>query len=453
MLLLGLKNQQNKITMIVNLKPISPFADYQQFSSKATEANKLLHNGTGAGSDFLGWVDLPGKAIKQVKEINAITQDFGGTLDCIVVIGIGGSYLGAKAVISALRSQIDGINASPEILFAGHHLSQSYHQDLILHLKSKNWGIVVISKSGTTTEPAIAFRLLRAELIRQFGNTESRKRIIAITDKSKGALRSLTDSEGYTSFNIPDDVGGRFSVLTPVGLVPIALAGINISDLVEGAVSVMTQSGQDIVFEENLSAQYAAARYALYQANKKVEILSNFNPALHFIGEWWKQLFGESEGKGGKGIFPASVDLTTDLHSMGQYIQDGERMIFETCLLVNEGKGKLSIPMQETDLDQLNYLNGKNLDYVNHQAAEGTILAHYDGGVPIIRLEINELSAFTIGEIFYFFEKACGISGYMLGVNPFDQPGVEDYKKNMFALLGKKGFEEETKKLISRIKG
>ncbi|MCK5821633.1 MAG: glucose-6-phosphate isomerase [Bacteroidales bacterium] len=437
--------------MKLNLLGLAEFIDYEQFAVTAVEKNKMLHQGSGAGNDFLGWVDLPQRAKEELPHIIEVSKRFRKNLDCIVVIGIGGSYLGTKAVLTALRSQIPMTTEDPEILFAGHHLSQEYHTQLFSYLKSKNWGIVIISKSGTTTEPAIAFRFLRTSLIQQFGLEESRQRILAITDAKRGALRSLVNTEGYESFVIPDDVGGRFSILTPVGLVPLALAGIDIGALVQGAYNQMENSNADTPFKQNLSAQYAAARYALYKEGKGIEILSNFNPALHDVAEWWKQLFGESEGKDQKGIFPASVDLTTDLHSMGQFIQDGTRQLFETAILIEKSESDLILKEQDSDLDQLNYLSGKSMDYVNKQAAEGTLLAHKDGEVPIIRIEIEKLSAFTLGEIFYFFEKACGISGYLLEVNPFDQPGVEAYKKNMFALLGKPGFEEETKTIKSRL--
>ncbi|MEA1878925.1 MAG: glucose-6-phosphate isomerase [Bacteroidota bacterium] len=426
--------------MKLNLDNLTGIVDYEQFALAALEQNRILHQGSGVGNEFLGWVDLPEKAKNDVPRIIEVSKRFKKNLDCIVIIGIGGSYLGTKAVLTALRPHISLSAQDPEILFAGHHLNQEYHTQLFNYLKSRNWGIVIISKSGTTTEPAIAFRFLRSALLQQFGQEESRKRILAITDANKGALRSLADKEGYESFIIPDDVGGRFSILTPVGLVPLALAGIDIEALVQGAYNLMKQSNEETSFSQNLSAQYAAARYALYQQGKGIEILSNFNPALHDVAEWWKQLYGESEGKDQKGIFPASVDLTTDLHSMGQFIQDGTRQLFETAVLIKESDLELILEKQDSDLDQLNYLTGKSMDYVNKQAAEGTLLAHKDGAVPIIRIEIDNLSAYTLGELFYFFEKACGISGYLLGVNPFDQPGVEAYKKNMFALLGKPGY-------------
>jgi glucose-6-phosphate isomerase len=437
--------------MKLNLNGLAEFADFEGYAQSSVVQNKNLHDKSGLGNDFLGWIELPIEAKKQITSIQSVTDNFKQNLDAIVVIGIGGSYLGAKAILDAMQSKIPGMQDNPELLFAGHHLDQAYHLQLLKYLERKNWGIVVISKSGTTTEPAIAFRFLRTALIKQFGKTESKGRIIAITDARKGALRILTNEEGYASFTIPDDVGGRFSVLTPVGLVPLAIAGIDISKFVDGAFAQMTASSQSIRFEENLPAQYAAARYALYQKDKNIEILSNFNPNLTFMAEWWKQLYGESEGKDGKGLFPASVNLTTDLHSMGQFIQEGTRNIFETCILVNPGKENLLIQEQDSDLDQLNYLNGLGLDHINLQAAEGTLLAHLDGGVPVIRIEIEKINEYTLGELVYFFEKACGISGYLLGVNPFDQPGVEAYKKNMFALLGKPGFENETRMIQARL--
>ena len=436
--------------MKLNLNLLGSGIRPEAFAEKAMEMNRLLHAKTGAGNDYLGWIELPETITAQLGEIKKIASAFRSKFNAIVVVGIGGSYLGAKATIDALSPWFKLTADNPEILYAGHHLDEHYHAHLLDYLKSKNWGIVVISKSGTTTEPAIAFRLLRAAMEKQFGHGEARDRIVAVTDQSKGALRKLADIEGYKTFVIPDDVGGRFSVLTPVGLVPIAMAGINIDELVAGARNAMMKTGPEADYSTNLAAQYAATRAALYDSGKKVEILSNFNPALHFVSEWWKQLYGESEGKDQRGIFPASVDLTTDLHSMGQYIQDGERILFETCLLVANNQPAASVPGMNDDLDQLNYLSGKALQYVNQQAAEGTLLAHHDGGVPILRIDLEALTPFAIGELYYFFEKACGISGYMLGVNPFDQPGVEMYKKNMFALLGKTGFEKETEIIRAR---
>ncbi|MBT3242341.1 MAG: glucose-6-phosphate isomerase [Bacteroidetes bacterium] len=436
----------------LDLSGLEQLISIDSVAKNSLEKNQLLHNGQGAGNNFLGWVNLPAGVNPELSGIIELTTPLREKLDCIVVIGIGGSYLGTKAVLTALRPTLALDQSAPQILFAGHQLDQAYHTQLLKHLEQKNWGIVAISKSGTTTEPALAFRLLRNALISQFGSDESRHRIIAVTDKNKGALRSLADKEQYQTYVIPDDVGGRFSVLTPVGLIPLALAGIDIRGLVNGALSQMEKCGHDRTFNNNMAAQYAAARFLLNQKGKNIEILSNFNPALHDVAEWWKQLYGESEGKDGKGIFPSSVDLTTDLHSMGQFIQEGTRNLFETTILIQKAAGDIIIPEQDDDSDQLNYLAGKSMDYVNKQAAEGTLLAHADGEVPVIRIEMDELSAYSLGELFYFFEKACGISGYMLGVNPFDQPGVEAYKKNMFALLGKPGFEEATLEIMKRLK-
>ncbi len=436
----------------LSLSGIEEWVNSQELADLAIEKNKLLHDGSGLGNGFLGWITLPEDAQEQVAPIQQITSQFKSKLNCVVVIGIGGSYLGTKSVLSALTSTLLPDNQNPEVLFAGHHLDQQYHKELLTYLENKNWGVVVISKSGTTTEPAVAFRFLRQAMDRQFGKNQAKDRILAITDQSKGALRGLADQEGFQSFVIPDNVGGRYSVLTPVGLVPIALAGIDIEALVAGGLSQMKNLGPETTFDENFAAQYASARNLLYQQGKTVEILANFKPALHDVAEWWKQLFGESEGKEHKGIYPASVDLTSDLHSMGQFIQEGNRNLFESALLIKESDSPLTLPKMEEDADQLNYLAGKPMEYINQQATEGTLLAHQDGGVPIIRITLERLDAFNLGELFYFFEKACGISGYLLGVNPFDQPGVEAYKKNMFALLGKPGFEKETETIRRRLK-
>lgn len=431
---------------------VEKWISLETIAKDAGGKNQILHDGTGEGNDFLGWIKLPEESNRQADSIVDVTSSFREKLDCVVVVGIGGSYLGTKAVLTALHPPLTPNDSNPQILFAGHHLDQAYHSQLLTYLEQKNWGIVIISKSGTTTEPALAFRLLRKALIRQFGTEESRTRVLAITDQQKGALRTLADKEHFQSFVIPDNIGGRYSVLTPVGLVPLAIAGIDIHSFIKGAMYQMNQSEPEKLFDDNLPAQYAAARFLLNTQGKNIEILSNFNPALHDVAEWWKQLFGESEGKDGKGIFPASVDLTTDLHSMGQFIQEGTRNLFETTLLIRQASGNLLIPEQDDDSDQLNYLSGKSMDYVNKQAAAGTLLAHNDGGVPVIKIEIDELSAYSLGELMYLFEKACGISGYLLGVNPFNQPGVEAYKKNMFALLGKSGFEAATRELINRLK-
>jgi glucose-6-phosphate isomerase len=432
---------------------ISP-AEFETYKDATEENNYALHSKTGRGSDYVGWVNLP----------NEISDDFltdiedtaknirAKNIDIYVVIGIGGSYLGAKAVIDALNNNFSQLNGSkPAIIFAGQNISEDYLAELRDLLKTKEWAVCVISKSGTTTEPAIAFRVLKQDLEDKYGKQETVSRICAITDSSKGALRTLANSEGYKTYVIPDDVGGRYSVLTPVGLVAIAVAGFNIKALVNGAKDMVELTSPSVKFDDNIACKYAAARHALYSAGKKIEILVNYQPKLHFMSEWWKQLYGESEGKNGKGIFPASVDFSSDLHSMGQYIQEGERILFETVLSVSKPNGKVIIPSDKDNLDKLNFLAGKNLDFVNKMAELGTQIAHVDGDVPNIRIEIPELNEYFIGQMIYFFEKACGISGYLLNVNPFDQPGVEAYKKNMFALLEKPGFEEETKMLKGRI--
>lgn len=426
-----------------------------QQSDRAIAANKSLHDGSRAGNDFLGWVNLPSSFTEDfVREIEDAATVLRTRCDVVVVVGIGGSYLGARAVIDALSNSFDWLQherKNPVILYAGNNIGEDYLHELTEYLKKRKFGIINISKSGTTTEPAIAFRILKNLLIEKAGREEACKRIVAITDASKGALRTLANTEGYKTFVIPDDVGGRYSVLTPVGLLPIAVAGLNIRKLLQGAQDMEEATGVDSSYEVNLPAIYAAIRNELYKKGKKIEILANYNPKLHYFAEWWKQLFGESEGKEGKGIFPAAVDFTTDLHSMGQWIQEGERTIFETVLSVKEPKEKVTIPRDETDLDGLNFLEGKRVNEVNKMAELGTRIAHVDGGVPNIMIEIPKLSEYYIGQLIYFFEKACGISGYMLGVNPFNQPGVEDYKRNMFALLEKPGYEEETKAIKARL--
>lgn len=440
--------------LTIDLQSIERWVSNKELANyipSAGEALNHLHNKTGKGNDFLGWVNLPEEASRQTAEILEKTRKFSKGLNCVVVIGIGGSYLGTKAVIDALKHPFQTGDAAPEICYAGHHLSEDYLVDLIEYLGGKNWGIVVISKSGTTTEPAIAFRLLNDALSEQFGTAETRQRIIAITDSKKGALRTLADQQGYETFVIPDDVGGRYSVLTPVGLVPIAIAGLDINKMIQGANDMARATRPEAPLSENPAVLYAAARNALLEKGKTTEILANFNPKLHYISEWWKQLFGESEGKDNKGIFPASVDLTTDLHSMGQYIQDGPRNLFETFITVKTSEKELRVPGNDEDLDQLNYIAGRRIEDINQQAALGTLLAHVDGGVPVIQIRLNKLNEYHLGALFYFFEISCGISGYMLGVNPFDQPGVEDYKRNMFALLGKNGFEAQTTELRKRL--
>lgn len=422
---------------------------------KTKDCLQALNNKTGKGNDFLGWIDLPVEITsEQLNEINTFAGTVRNKIDIIVVIGIGGSYLGTKAVTGALSHNFESYkatHANPVVFFAGHNLSEDYMHELLEVLNDKRYGIVVISKSGTTTEPAVAFRILRRHLENKVGIKESKDLIIAVTDEKKGALRKLADDEGYRTYVIPDDIGGRYSVLTPVGLIPLAIGGFDIEALVKGARSLHMFSQPDTEFMENAASQYAAARYLLYQKGRKIEIMANFNNRLHYFAEWWKQLFGESEGKDNKGIFPASVDLTTDLHSMGQYIQQGERLMFETVISVKSSRSDLSIPVDKDNLDGLNYLAGKRIDEVNKMAELGTILAHYDGGVPGIRVEIPLINEYYLGQIIYFFEIACGISGYLLGINPFNQPGVEAYKTNMFALLEKPGYENESAKLKKRI--
>lgn len=375
--------------------------------------------------------------------------------DYVINVGIGGSYLGARAVIEALQNSFEAYRSdreNPVILYAGNNIGEDYLSELLQFLRDKRFGIIYISKSGTTTEPAIAFRLLKGLLESQVGREDARERIVAVTDSAKGALRRMADEEGYRSFVIPDNVGGRFSVLTPVGLLPVAVAGFDIRRLVRGAADMQAMTASDIPFSDNPALRYAAARNALYAEGKKIEILANFHPKMHYIGEWWKQLFGESEGKEEKGIFTATVDLTTDLHSMGQWMQEGERTIFETVISVENQDTCLTIPSDSADLDGLNFLAGKRVDEVNKMAELGTRLAHVDGGVPNIRIILPQLDAYYIGQLFYFFEKAVGVSGYMLGVNPFDQPGVEGYKNNMFALLNKPGYETESAAMAGRLK-
>ncbi len=441
----------------IDLKNTLPFINQEKFDAYKSQINnqeEKIKNKTGKGNDFLGWVDLPKNiSNQQISKINETANNLSKTSDVVVVIGIGGSYLGAKAVIEALSGQFDYLKSerkNPHILFAGQNLSEDYHYELMDFLKDKRFSVIVISKSGTTTEPAIAFRLLRKELENRFGKEEASKRIVAITDASKGALREMANKEGYKSFIIDDDIGGRYSVLTPVGLLPIACAGFNIEQLIEGAKSMIKLSN-DHTFDSNPIYQYAAARNVLYNENKTTEILANYDPRLNFISEWWKQLFGESEGKENKGIFPASVSFTTDLHSLGQYIQEGLRNIFETVISVDKTKFKLQIPTDNDNFDKLNYLAEKPIDYVNKMAELGTTLAHVDGKVPNIKLSLPEINAFYMGELIYFFEKSCAISGYLLDINPFDQPGVEAYKKNMFALLEKPGFEKETEEIKKRL--
>ncbi len=428
----------------------------ESYKNEAERANTSLHDKSGKGNDFLGWVNLPSSiTAAEIKDIQDIADDLKKRVKIMVVVGIGGSYLGAKAVIEALSHSFAPYIAekdAPTILFAGQNIGEDYTAELLEVLEGKEYGICVISKSGTTTEPAIAFRILQKHLISKVGKEEAKKRIIAITDKERGALKTLANNEGYKTFVIADDIGGRYSVLSPVGLLPIAIAGFDIQKMVEGALLMEKETAADVKFENNLACIYAATRNVLYRRDYTTEILANYNPKLQYFAEWWKQLYGESEGKDNRGIFTASVNFTTDLHSLGQYIQDGKRNIFETVITVNKSKHEVLVPTTEDDLDKLNFLADKPLEYVNKMAKIGTMLAHVDGGVPNIEIEIPELNEFYLGELIYFFEKACGISGYLLGVNPFDQPGVEAYKSNMFALLGKPGFEEQTKLIQTKIK-
>ncbi len=414
---------------------------------------EALYNKTGKGNDYLGWVNLPNSiSYENINEINKTATSL-NNCEVVVVVGIGGSYLGSKAVIEALSDNFEMLKErkNPLIVFAGQNISEDYMTELRSMLSNKSWGIVVISKSGTTTEPALAFRILKTDIEKKYGKQGAAKRIVAITDAKKGALRVLAKKEGYKTFSIPDDVGGRFSVLTPVGLLPIAIAGYDIAQLVKGAVDMKKQTEADVPFEQNPAAVYAATRNALLRIGKGIEVMANYNPKLHYFAEWWKQLYGESEGKEGKGIFPASVDFTSDLHSMGQYIQEGQRNIFETVVSIAKPNTKIVIDNDADNLDGLNYLSGKQIDDVNKMAELGTILAHIDGGVPNIRIELPLLNEYYLGQLIYFYEIACGISGYILNVNPFNQPGVEAYKKNMFALLEKPGFEKETKAIKAKL--
>jgi glucose-6-phosphate isomerase len=419
-------------------------------------AHDMLHKKTGAGNDFLGWVDLPMNYDKdEFKRIKAAADKIKSDSEVLIVIGIGGSYLGARAAIEMLshsfyNSLSKDKRKTPEIYFVGNNISSTYISDLLEAIEGKEVSVNVISKSGTTTEPAIAFRIFKEYLESKYGKEGAQKRIYATTDKARGALKKLADEEKYESFVIPDDVGGRFSVLTAVGLLPIAVSGADIDKIMEGAADAYNAYKNPNLME-NDCYKYAAARNALYRKSKTTEIMVNYEPALHFMTEWWKQLFGESEGKDQKGIFPAGVDFSTDLHSMGQYIQDGLRNIFETVLSVEKARKTIVIKEDKDNVDGLNFLTGNEMHFVNKKAFEGTLLAHTDGGVPNLILNIPELSDYYFGNLVYFFEKACGISGYLLGVNPFDQPGVEAYKKNMFALLGKPGYEEEKKKLEARL--
>ncbi len=414
-------------------------------------AHNMLHEKTGLGNDFLGWVDLPLNIdMQELERVKKCAEKIKSDSDAVVVVGIGGSYLGAKAGFeflgSTFRNQMKKeMRRAPELYFAGQNISGRYMEELLVLLEGKELSVIVISKSGTTTEPALAFRILKSLMEEKYGKSVAAERIYAVTDKSRGALKKLADGEGYETFVIPDDVGGRFSILTPVGLLPLAAAGFDIDKILEGAKnSYELYKGTNL--KENICYQYAVLRNILLRKSKGIEVLILYEPKLRFIAEWWKQLYGESEGKDGKGIFTASMEFTTDLHSLGQYMQDGARTVFETVIKLNRESGYI-LPNDPDNLDGLNFLSGKTMEYVNEMAMEGTIIAHKSGGVPIIQIELNAANEETLGELVYFFEKACGISGYLLGVNPFDQPGVEEYKKNMFALLGKTGYEELAAKL------
>ena len=426
----------------------------ESYGAKAVAANDMLINGSGCGADFLGWTSLPSDISDDLLAAIRQSADRLRTLaEVVVVIGIGGSYLGARAVLEALKSPLKMLKKThdgPHILFAGHNLSETYMNELLEVLAERSFGAIVISKSGTTTEPAVAFRIIRRELERRYGKSGARGRIVAITDANRGALRQIATTEGYDTFSIPDNVGGRYSVLTPVGLVPLAMAGIDVGALVAGA-RAMQPVASARNFTDNPAIQYAAVRNALYNNGFKVEVLGSYEPSLQYVGEWWKQLFGESEGKQGHGIFPASVTFTTDLHSLGQYIQDGERMLFETIVSVEAAAGSVAIESEPDDIDGMNFLAGRRLNDINHIARKATALAHLDGGVPNLCVTVDRIDEFCMGELLYFFERACGISGYVLGVNPFDQPGVEAYKKNMFALLGKPGYELQQQQLLERL--
>ena len=418
--------------------------------------DKLLSK-TGAGNDFLGWIDLPVDYDKEeFARIQKAADKICNDSDVLLVIGIGGSYLGARAAIEALRHTFYNVidkemrKGTPEIYFCGHNISSTYLEHLLEVVGDRDFSVNIISKSGTTTEPAIAFRLFKKLLIEKYGEKEAAKRIYATTDKEKGALKKLADEEGYETFVVPDDVGGRFSVLTAVGLLPIAVSGADIKQLMVGAAT-MRQACIDNEFEENDALKYAALRNILHQKGKTMEILANYTPSVHYIGEWWKQLFGESEGKDGKGIYPTACDFTTDLHSLGQFIQDGTKNHIETVINIGSPRRKIIMEQEDEDLDGLNYLAGRTVDYINKQAMNGTVLAHVDGEIPNLMITLPFMTEFNLGELFYFFEFACGVSGYVLGVNPFNQPGVESYKKNMFALLGKPGFEDQRKELLARM--
>ena len=444
------------ITLDINKLDATTKDAVSKLAAKANECNATLQNGNGAGNDFLGWLHLPSSITEEeLADIENTAKVLREKCEIVVAVGIGGSYLGTKAVVEALNNSFDWLQAerkNPVILYAGNNIGEDYLAELTEYLKGKKFGVINISKSGTTTETALTFRLLKKQCEDQRGKEEAKKVIVAVTDAHKGAARAAADKEGYKTFVIPDNVGGRFSVLTPVGLLPIACAGFDITQLVAGAADMEKACAPDTPYENNPAAIYAAVRNALYeQAGKKIEIMVNYQPKLHYMSEWWKQLYGESEGKDGKGIFPASCDFTTDLHSMGQWIQQGERSIYETVISIEKPNRELLFPNDDENLDGLNFLAGKRVDEVNKMAELGTRLAHVDGGVPNIRISVPELNEYYLGQLIYFFEIACGISGNILGVNPFNQPGVEAYKKNMFALLDKPGYEAESKAIKERL--
>ena len=447
--MIHLKLDYSKVQSFVSEKEINAF------QSDISKSHQALLNKTGKGNDFLGWVNLPSEIDEQLlTRIENGAKAISQIAELYVVIGIGGSYLGARAVIEALQHNFAALKKGskyPFIIYAGQNISEDYMADLLEILDQKDYALTVISKSGTTTEPAVAFRILKNHLEKKYGKENARKRIIAITDKERGALKKLSDDEGYQTYIVPDDVGGRYSVLTPVGLLPIAVAGFDIRKLIEGAKNMQQHLAVSSDISANIASQYAAVRNALYKKGKTIEIMVNYQPNLYYITEWWKQLYGESEGKENKGIFPAGVGFTTDLHSMGQYIQEGIRAIFETVVSIEKPHHHVEVPFDKENLDGLNFIAAKRISQVNEMAELGTSIAHVDGGVPNIRISLPEINEYTLGELIYFYEFACGLSGYVLNVNPFDQPGVEAYKNNMFALLGKPGFEKQTEEIRKRV--
>jgi glucose-6-phosphate isomerase len=446
-----------KENISINLEGVIDFVSYEEIialSQKSLRHLEAIDSATGTGNEFLGWLRIPEEIAVQIERIGKVAKHIRSVSDTTVIIGIGGSYLGARAVIQALSHSFPHFSGTKhhEILYAGHNICEDYMSELLEILGNRNYSIIVISKSGTTTEPAIAFRLLKDHIEKKYGKPQAADRIIAITDSKKGALRSLSEINGYETFVIPDNIGGRFSVLSPVGLLPIAIAGFDIQEIIKGSKAMAGITRDNKNAASNPALIYAATRNLIQQTGKIIEILAGFNPRLHYFSEWWKQLYGESEGKDGKGIFPCSVDFTTDLHSLGQYIQDGQRILFETILSIKTSNKNLLIPLEKEDSDQLNFLAGKRLSEVSANAETATILAHNDGNVPVISISIPRINEYYVGQIIYFFEIACAISGYILDVNPFDQPGVEAYKNNMFALLNKPGFEEAGKKIRERLK-